>query len=988
MPPIVTRIAALGATVALALTLAAPAAQEAVADDRVLASAGLTATIPQVQNFTAGNGNAFFLTPTTRIIVGDATLNDEAALLVDELVALDVQRDLGMGRAPAVVTDASPVDGDIVLAIGAVTGTMSTEAYTLSVDGHTTITGPNDGAVFLGTRTLLQSLSNAGGAEAGLVKDWPDTTIRSLHIDGARKFYSPDFYAEQIRQMAWIKLNQLQYHFSENEGYRLESTSHPEIMSAEYLTKAQLADLINLAATYHIEVVPALDIPGHMQQALKSHTQWRASQTPEGQNILDYSKPEVRQFVTDLIDEYAPLFPSTAWHLGGDEVFDLYATQPIGQRFPTLDAYAKAEVGASATVMDGYVHYLNTVAEYLNGKGKTHVRAWNDALYTPGTTVALNSNVDVAYWTRWHGSFPTVATIKANGHRLINFNDAYFYYVLAKPGGAYATHPSPQKIWDEWKPGVFPKAANVAQNLATNDPSLAGASYAIWSDYAIGETEQQVSTGIKQSLRAMAGKSWKAESTGTFATFSTNSARISDAPVPTELVEPTLDLTLTADPTGTVDPGAEQDWSIAVANDGVVPARATVATDLSELLELATHGTATTTIVDADGVPVGAPGRNVALNRPATASGQEVAGQWGPALAVDGALDTRYSSNTSDSAWIAVQLAAPTVVDHVSIAWELAAARYKLQVSDNGTTWTDATAELAATPNTVSNVELTTTTPVRFVRMQSIERTPASNGMKYGVSMKEFEVWDGPEEGITFEDAVFNGTGLDWVGSLPADHTLVIEFTSTLDADATLATSYTVNSVVGAPYFPGIDTAMVTSKVSGTAPTASPSPSTSPSVTPTRPTVPSTSPSQSATPTPGDVYTQPGFHLVGGRQWYTTCEAYSRTTRCRTDIWSTSVEFTRGKFVKDTGWHFNNLTYLPKMTRAQWSGNPLGHTGSFVSEGRQWRTECDTAATGRGGCRSYIWSRNVISTQQPNGVWTYALEQDWVFNNMVLFRTN
>ena len=119
---------------------------------------------------------------------------------------------------------------------------MSTEAYTLSVDGHTTITGPNDGAVFLGTRTLLQSLSNAGGAEAGVVKDWPDTTIRSLHIDGARKFYSPDFYAEQIRQMAWIKLNQLQYHFSENEGYRLESTSHPEIMSTEYLTKAELAE--------------------------------------------------------------------------------------------------------------------------------------------------------------------------------------------------------------------------------------------------------------------------------------------------------------------------------------------------------------------------------------------------------------------------------------------------------------------------------------------------------------------------------------------------------------------------------------------------------------------------------------------------------------------------------------------------------------------------------------------------------------------------
>ncbi len=326
--PLSSRIAALGATLALALTLTAPAAREALADERALSGAGLTATVPEVQSFTSSSGDSFLLTPATRIIVGDDALADEAALLADELVALDVEHDLGMGHIPDIVTDKDPAAGDIVLSIGAVTGTTSQEAHTVAIDGHATVTGGNDTAVFLGTRTLLQSLSNAGGAEAGLVRDWPDTDIRSLHVDAARKYYSPDWFAEQIRQMSWIKLNQLQYHFSENEGYRLESTTHPEIVSAEYLTKDELADIIDLAARHHIEVVPALDLPGHMQQALKAHTAWRASQTPEGQNILDYSKPEVRKFVTDLIDEYAPLFPSTSWHLGGDEVFDLYATTP------------------------------------------------------------------------------------------------------------------------------------------------------------------------------------------------------------------------------------------------------------------------------------------------------------------------------------------------------------------------------------------------------------------------------------------------------------------------------------------------------------------------------------------------------------------------------------------------------------------------------------------------------------------------------------
>ncbi len=505
--------------------------------------AGLTAVVPEVQSFVASNGDAFFLTPTTRVIVEDDSLTGEAHLLADELVALDVERDLGMGAKPIVVTDATPVDGDIVLSLGTIADVTSTEAHTLSIDGHAAITGATDTAVFLGTRTLLQSLGNAGGVEAGVVKDWPDADIRSLHIDGARKYYSPDWYAEQIRQMAWIKMNQLQYHFSENEGYRLESSSHPEIVSDEFITKAELADIISLAADYHIEVVPALDLPGHMQQALKSHTDWRASQTPEGQNILDYSKPEVRQFVLDLIDEYAPLFPSTSWHIGGDEVFDLYADN-IATRFPTLSAYAKAEVKADATVMDGYVHYLNTVAEYLNGKGKAHVRAWNDALYTPAmggeaaSSVDLNSNVDVAYWTRWHSSFPKVETIKAKGHRLINFNDRFFYYVLARPGGAYSTRPLPQDIWNLWQPGVFPTTPEGPQTIPNDDPSLAGASFAIWSDYAIAETEAQVAAGIKPLLRAMAGKSWKAKSTATWAEFNANMTCIGDAPVPTELVEP------------------------------------------------------------------------------------------------------------------------------------------------------------------------------------------------------------------------------------------------------------------------------------------------------------------------------------------------------------------------------------------------------------------------------------------------------------------
>ncbi|GAB3818577.1 hypothetical protein GCM10028820_21160 [Tessaracoccus terricola] len=156
----------------------------------------------------------------------------------------------------------------------------------------------------------------------------------------------------------------------------------------------------------------------------------------------------------------------------------------------------------------------------------------------------------------------------------------------------------------------------------------------------------------------------------------------------------------------------------------------------------------------------------------------------------------------------------------------------------------------------------------------------------------------------------------------------------------------------------------------------------------TRTVVVTASPTKAPTRTPSRpadgswVYTTPGQHDVNGRRWFTTCEDYSQTVRCTTDIWATQIVATGGRFVSTTGWYFNNLTYLPLMTRAQWSQNPLGHTGSWTAaDGRSWRTECDTAATGTGGCRSYVEAR--VVEQTPTG---YRWVTKEVFNNLVLFK--
>lgn len=136
------------------------------------------------------------------------------------------------------------------------------------------------------------------------------------------------------------------------------------------------------------------------------------------------------------------------------------------------------------------------------------------------------------------------------------------------------------------------------------------------------------------------------------------------------------------------------------------------------------------------------------------------------------------------------------------------------------------------------------------------------------------------------------------------------------------------------------------------------------------------------------VYNTPGGQISGDRLWNTSCEKYSSdVVRCRAEIWATQVSYVDGRYVKKTGWTFNNLTYLPSP-RASWEGNNLGRSNpSWSSGGRTWKTECDTATTGRGGCRSYVWTKKVVAVKFGSG-YVYRNDQQWVFNNLVLFSSS
>ncbi len=183
---------------------------------------------------------------------------------------------------------------------------------------------------------------------------------------------------------------------------------------------------------------------------------------------------------------------------------------------------------------------------------------------------------------------------------------------------------------------------------------------------------------------------------------------------------------------------------------------------------------------------------------------------------------------------------------------------------------------------------------------------------------------------------------------------------------------------------------VVVANAPATTPTPSASPSPSPSVQPTSSpsaTTPTSSPTTRPTSGQTDLYSTPGHHNVNGRQWFTTCEPYSQTIRCRTSIWATQVTYRNGAYVPRTAWYFNNLTYLPYMKRSQWLENPLGHAGQWTAtDGRKWRTECDTPVSGGNGCRSWVWAGFIASKLDASGNRVFYRTSGWVFNNIVRFR--
>ncbi|WP_373559127.1 glycoside hydrolase family 20 protein [Streptomyces sp. SA15] len=447
-------------------------------------------TIPAVRAHTPARGPGWSPAKGLRVVVSDRDLADEGRLLAGEL-GLSYAGERDDVRA-----------GDVRLALSGDEG-ADPESYTMTVrGGRVTISGPADAGVFYGTRTLKQEVHGGGTAPEGVVRDEPAKPVRGFMLDIARKHFTADWIEARVRELGDLKFNQIGLHFSDDQGFRIESDSHPEVVSKEHLTKAQVKQIVGIAADRHITVVPEIDSPGHLGAVIDAHPdlQLRNTRGVAARGAVDISEPEAGEIVDDLLNEYADLFPGGQWHLGGDEYRALMVSDPEAS-YPQLAAAAREAYGPGGTVADLTTGWLNDRADTVRAHDKTP-RAWNDGFFR-GTSVQPDKDIQVAYWTGKEIGARLPTEYLGAGRKLINYNDEFLYYVLGQP--LTFVYPTGQRIYEQWTPLVVRGTRAVS---AKYDGQILGGSFAVWCDLANSQTQDQVAAGIRMPLRATVQKLW------------------------------------------------------------------------------------------------------------------------------------------------------------------------------------------------------------------------------------------------------------------------------------------------------------------------------------------------------------------------------------------------------------------------------------------------------------------------------------------------
>lgn len=410
--------------------------------------------------------------------------------------------------------------GDIVVKLDSSLGEQS---YKVSVGQKIVVTGGDAAGAFYGLTNLLQMFEKNSLQD---VTNTPLVAERSAYIDCGRVYFSPEMLKALIKTLAWNRMNTLYLDFSNNNATRffldemkvtVDGTTY-DITKAkpsegQYLTQADMEEIIAVAKQYGVQIIPTFNSPGHIGGLYSLNNSFFDKATTDdydrscGKITLDISKADAYAFGQAVVKLYVDFFAGQ-----GCKSFNIAADEA------TLGNVKYDSTNAT------FVKYVNDLNTYIKSKGMT-TRMFNDGIQNV-TGDGISKDIIVLYWA----PESTAEALHKQGYQVVNFSygaGLYFAY-----GASWWVWNQPvNTIYDGWTPGVLNRNTADAYQYnyvatETTDPSnLLGATFAVWTDYAFTQSVSgdtiitRNSNDVVEKIQVVGDRCWSNKSSETYANW-------------------------------------------------------------------------------------------------------------------------------------------------------------------------------------------------------------------------------------------------------------------------------------------------------------------------------------------------------------------------------------------------------------------------------------------------------------------------------------
>jgi len=369
--------------------------------------------IPCVKSYNKQEG-AFKLSPKAKIIARGVEVLTVAELLADYLRP-------STGYSLPVVTDCTDSGSIILQANNEIISDdagFSVEQYTIEVNEKNIILlAENTVGLVRAVQTLRQMFrpeiyslhkeSCLWEIACGKVFDKPAFRWRGVHLDVARHFFSVAEVCRIIELAAQHRLNVFHFHLTDDQGWRIEIKKYPKLTEVGsirrctmlnhlsdkprtfdnkpyggFYTQSEIKEIVAFATRRHINIVPEIDMPGHMQAAITAYPEWGNHPTWQHElrtiwgvsyHILN-SKDTTLQAMKDILSEIMELFPSRFIHIGGDEAlkYEWEQSYEIQEHMTQLGLKSEDEL---------QTWFINEMNQFICSRSRRMI-GWDEILHT------------------------------------------------------------------------------------------------------------------------------------------------------------------------------------------------------------------------------------------------------------------------------------------------------------------------------------------------------------------------------------------------------------------------------------------------------------------------------------------------------------------------------------------------------------------------------------------------------------------------------